>query len=219
MQWSLLREGPPPLSRSSYAYRFAGFGTHEYVIYYELVRHLLTRCLKRVTGECDSGSDLSIQRAEASDIEFGSVIPDKSARRADRAILEWLEQIEQSWLNRPRKEFDGRIPVAIIESERRRIPLVMSAKDMIVDENCDLCRMLADETEDFGPAFWHLDGSNMDEGFEFSRYQTREEWEAEMLRWQEYTEEFERQRAAEHPKSDEDSDDFDDDEVDADMEN
>src|SRR5688572_8608054 len=41
LQWSLQNEGPPCLSKDSYAYRFAGFGTHEWVIYYDLVRHLL----------------------------------------------------------------------------------------------------------------------------------------------------------------------------------
>ena len=41
LQWSFLDEGPPCLSPNSFAYRFAGFGTHEWVIYYALVRHLL----------------------------------------------------------------------------------------------------------------------------------------------------------------------------------
>jgi hypothetical protein len=68
--------------------------------------------------------------------------------------------------------------------------------------------MLAYETDDdFGPAFWHLDGCNMDPGFVFSTYQTREEWEAEKRRWQESYDEFERQWAAEHPASGNDSDD------------
>jgi hypothetical protein len=34
MQWSIQLEGPPCLDRNSFAYRFAGFGTHEWVIYY-----------------------------------------------------------------------------------------------------------------------------------------------------------------------------------------
>ena len=210
MQWSLLREGPPPLSRDSDAYRFAGFGTHEYVVYYYLVRHLLVRCWERVNRERDVGGELAIQPGtDASGIEPGSVIPGDSGGRTERVeILEWLEQIGQAWLNGPSKEFDGRIPAAIIESERRRIPLVMTAKDIFFDENCDLCRTLAYETDDdFGPAFWHLDGCNMDPGFEFSTYQTREEWEAEKRRWQESFDEFERQWAADHLASGNDSDD------------
>jgi hypothetical protein len=31
--------------------------------------------------------------------------------------------------------------------------------------------------EKFGPAFWHLDGCNMDYDFAFSFCRTREEWE------------------------------------------
>ncbi len=41
LQWTFVGEGPPCLSPDSYAYRFAGFGTHEWVVYYDLVRHLL----------------------------------------------------------------------------------------------------------------------------------------------------------------------------------
>jgi len=200
-QWSLLREAPTPLSRDSKAYRFGGFGTHEYVTYYYFVRQVLTQCWERVNHELDDsktrmpGMD-ALVRAEA-----GSATAAYSARPVNQvdALLEWLEQVGQTWLNCPSEEFDGRIPAAIIESERRRIPLVVSAKDIMIDENCELCRMMADETNDFGPTFWHLDGCNMDEGFEFSAYQTREEWEAEQRRWEEFTEEFERKWTAEHP--------------------
>lgn len=41
IQWSLQEEGPPCLSVDSYAYKYAGFGTHEWVIYYDLIRTLL----------------------------------------------------------------------------------------------------------------------------------------------------------------------------------
>lgn len=35
--------------------------------------------------------------------------------------------------------------------------------------------MLSGETgEELGPGLWHLDGCNMDEGFEFSFHRTRE---------------------------------------------
>ena len=51
---------------------------------------------------------------------------------------------------------------------------------MIVDEDCEDCQALA---EDFDtPMFWHLDGCNMHEGFEFSFYKTREEFEAAFAR-------------------------------------
>ena len=41
MQWSFTGFCPPGLSPDSAAYEFGGFGTHEIVLYYELVRHLL----------------------------------------------------------------------------------------------------------------------------------------------------------------------------------
>ncbi|MEK6320446.1 MAG: hypothetical protein AABN33_02055 [Acidobacteriota bacterium] len=172
LQWSSLGEGPPPLARDSFAYRFAGFGTHEYVLYYDLLRHLLSECWQRVQSE---------ERVDVSA---------ESSR---------LNEVKEAWLNEPQRELEGRIPSAIIESERRRIPMVMSGKAMMIDENCDVCRMLAGETgEEFGPGFWHLDGCNMDEGFEFSFHRTREEWEEAERRRREFDEEFNRKWAQEH---------------------
>ena len=40
-QWSRLGECPRGLDKSSFAFRYGGFGTHELVEYYELVRALL----------------------------------------------------------------------------------------------------------------------------------------------------------------------------------
>jgi hypothetical protein len=169
LQWSLLGEGPPPLARDSFAYRFAGFGTHEYVLYYDLLRHLVTECWQRVQSE---------QRID---------VAAESSR---------LNEVKEAWLNSRQRDLEGRIPSAIIESERRRIPMVMSAKSMMIDEDCDVCRLMSGETgEDFGPGFWHLDGCNMDEEFEFSFHRTREEWEEAERRRREFDEEFSRQWA------------------------
>lgn len=41
LQWSFTKECPPPLPLNSNAYRFSGFGTHENVVYYDMVRYLL----------------------------------------------------------------------------------------------------------------------------------------------------------------------------------
>lgn len=137
------------------------------------------------------------------------MVPDAgSAQHAHRpeALLKWLEEIQRVWLSEPREEFDGRIPSAMIESERRRIPLVMSSKDMVIDEDCELCRMLGDEAGAFnGPGFWHLDGCSLDPGFEFSTYRTREEWEVEERRWREFTADFERKWSEEHSAGEEES--------------
>ena len=40
-QWSYFLEEPPSLSEDSNAYRFAGYGTHEWIMYYDLVRFLI----------------------------------------------------------------------------------------------------------------------------------------------------------------------------------
>jgi hypothetical protein len=41
LQWSFFLDEPPSLSKESHAYRFAGYGTHEWVMYYHLVRFLI----------------------------------------------------------------------------------------------------------------------------------------------------------------------------------
>jgi hypothetical protein len=46
----------------------------------------------------------------------------------------------------------------------------------------------------FGPGFWHLDGSSMDEGFAFSHFRTLAEWEAEQRVWEEFARNFEREQ-------------------------
>ena len=168
-QWSILREGPPALPRESFAYRNAGFGTHEFVIYYDLIRHLLEDCW--------------------SQIEAGTV--------ADPATeVARLKEIQRAWLESPGDDFTGKIPAAIIESERRRAPLAMSAESMIVDEHCEFCQMMADESLDWGPGFSHLDSAHFDSGFAFSSHITFEEWEKEERSRREFNEDFNRRVAA-----------------------
>ena len=165
LQWSFLGQGPPPLGRETGAYRFGGFGTHEWVIYYELIRHLLASCWNR--------------------IKAGSPV-EPSAERTR------LEGVMTTWLEEPCDDLGHKVPSAIIESERRRIPLTLTAKEMIIDEDCDVCRLMADESADFGPGFWHLDGCNMDDAFVFSSYRTLDEYEEEERQRREFSEQFDR---------------------------
>jgi hypothetical protein len=53
VQWSRLKEPARCLKTESHAYRFAGFGTHEIVVYYNMVRMLITDCWERVGEERD----------------------------------------------------------------------------------------------------------------------------------------------------------------------
>ena len=41
--------------------------------------------------------------------------------------------------------------------------------------------------------FWHLDGAHMDDDFAFSDLRTREEWDAQRLEWEAFTEKFNRE--------------------------
>jgi hypothetical protein len=162
LQWTFLNEGPPCLSTDSIAYRFAGFGTHEWVVYYDLVRHLLGRAI---------------------DLDCGDL---------EEAVNK-LEVIKTDWLEKGDGEYERQSPAIIIENERKRLPEAMSPKDLIIDEDCDWCRASALDAEmGFGPGFWHLDGSHMDDEFAFSHYLTLQEWEAENRRREEYRREFDR---------------------------
>lgn len=152
LQWSFTGECPAPLLANSHAYRFAGFGTHEIVLYYDLIRTLLRECRDRVREV-------------------------KQISLADE--IERLEIIKEAWLEIPHDDGIGKSPALIIDLERKRIPLAMSGKEAMVDEDCPVCQAMA---EDNSPYFWHLDGCNMDEGFEFSFFKTREEWEADQRR-------------------------------------
>jgi hypothetical protein len=105
-----------------------------------------------------------------------------------------LEEVKTNWLEQPHPDYDGRIPAILIDNERKRLPIALRPRDMIVDEDCPLCQMLGDETTPLGlgVGFWGLDGSQMDDDFAFSCYKTREEWEAENRRREEFSIEFNR---------------------------
>ena len=61
----------------------------------------------------------------------------------------------------------------------------------MVDEDCPICQAMAEDLET--PVFWHLDGSGMDDRFEFSFWETRGEWEAERREWEEFSRKFDRE--------------------------
>ncbi len=171
LQWSIQHEGPPCLDQNSFAYRFAGFGTHEWVVYYDLVRHLICRLV-------ESRSDATLGQTESAE-----------------QLIATLEQIKTDWLESPQADLDGHIPAIIIENERKRLPQAMLPRDMIVDDDCPVCQMFGDETSPLGMGvgFWHLDGSHMDDDFAFSSYKTRQEWDVENRRREQFSKEFERQ--------------------------
>jgi hypothetical protein len=186
LQWTFAGEGPPCLPPGSFAYRFAGFGTQEWVIYYDLVRHLLWSAVENVrqTSVCRGLGAKDKVRFVGNSEEL-TAIDSQLAR---------LAEVKTNWLEQPQPEYDGRIPAILIDNERKRLPIALRPRDMIVDEECPMCQMLGDETTPLGMGvgFWHLDGSHMDDDFAFSPYKTREEWEAENRRREEFDKEFNR---------------------------
>jgi hypothetical protein len=148
-QWSMQLEGPPCLSRDSHAYRYAGFGTHEWVIYYDLIRHLLRKVDPQA---CNADFDFE-------------------------ALVHQLDALKESWLNEPNPDLENRIPALIIENERKRLPEAMGGRSMVIDEDCPLCKMMGDECQaGRDVCFWHLDFSAMEEHFAFSTFLSEKEY-------------------------------------------
>jgi len=175
-QWSKENRCPPGLEETSHAFLYGGFGIHELVTYYDLVRDLLWLCWKRLE-----------EVAKASRLEsltLGDFLNDEIPR---------LEAEREEWLDTPNPEFSMRTPRSIIHRERVRLPEVMSRHEAIVDPDCPCCQMNADMP---GPMFWHLDGCNMDDEFAFDIYcTTREEWDKEQREHEEFDRRFNAEQA------------------------
>lgn len=154
-QWSARGSCPPGLERTSAAYQYAGFGTHEIVVYYDLVRHLLSAWRR-----WDERRDY----------------PESDDR------IEQLEKLRDAWLEQANEEYEGRTPAAVIDKERRRLPEGMSGADAAIDCDCPICQMMAEDSQTY---FWGLDGASMDDDFAFSFHLNREDWEAEQQKWAE----------------------------------
>ena len=174
-QWSTLGASAPGLSESSHAFQFGGFGTHELVKYYDLVRELLWSCWGGL--EELAQSSVTGQRLDA--LTAGDFLTTEVPR---------LESVREAWFDTPDPECHGRTPRSIIDRERARIPEAMSGHDAMVDADCPCCQMMADMP---GPMFWHLDGCNNDDDFAFdTSHRTREEWEEERREWDERSRRF-----------------------------
>ena len=165
LQWSLLLEGPPCIAKESYAYRYAGFGTHEWVMYYDLIRHLLTGAI-------------TIPNIDALDFH---------------ELVQQLNALKNDWLNEPNPALEGRVPAIIIDNERRRLPEALGGRSMVIDEDCPLCKMMGDECEAGREVcFWHLDCSAMDNHFAFSTFLTEKEYLEDQLEMEVRHREFDR---------------------------
>lgn len=177
-QWSFQGSCPPTLGPESHAYRFAGVGTHEWVNYYYLLRHVLWSCHDQVRSQ-------AAERADWPTLSLGDFLTVEVPR---------LAGARDDWLDAPKGDLSGRTPREVNDDERRRRPQAMSAHDAMIDDDCPLCQMMADG---FGPMFWHLDGCNMDDEFAFSWFRTREEWEEQQREYEEMSRHFDAKRATE----------------------
>jgi hypothetical protein len=193
LQWSFQGEGPPCLAKNSHAYQFAGFGTHEWVVYYDLVRDLLWSALENVRKTSVCRDRVVINEDQFVEQSADLTDTDSQPARIDSEIAR-LEEIKTNWLDQAQPDYDGRIPAILIDNERKRLPIALRPRDMIIDEDCPMCQMFGDETTPLGMGvgFWGLDGSHLDDDFAFSSYKTREEWEAENRRREEFDKEFNR---------------------------
>jgi len=170
-QWSLLGACPRGLEKSSHAFRYGGFGTHELVKYYDLIRELLWSCWEHLTELAQS--------TKAGDRPELFTVGDFLTIEVPR-----LEKVREAWLDAPDPECHGRTPRSIIDRERARLPEGMSGHDAMIDPDCPCCQMMG---EGSGPWFWNLDGSGMDDEFAFDiDRRTREEWDEEQRGWEEH---------------------------------
>lgn len=146
-QWARDGRPPRPLDRDTFTYRHGPPGTHEVVMYFELCREVI-----------DAAWDCL---AEEPEIEFS-------------VLSAVLQEYARTWLAEGSIDEEPTPPAAIIDHERRRMPLVGGEH---LDDDCPLCRMQAEGG--FGPSFWLYDGHQLelDDEFAFSLCETREQWE------------------------------------------
>ena len=104
-----------------------------------------------------------------------------------------MESLMAEWM-KTTEDFH-RTPQDIIDCEREAVPLVMKAGEDIIDEDCPTCVSMSEILDT--PGFWHLDGCNMDDRFEFSFCETREGWEAEQRSYEEYSRNYSKDNYAE----------------------
>jgi hypothetical protein len=144
-QWSFQGGCPRGLEESSDAFRNGGFGTHELVAYYDLVRALLWSCWERLT-----------ELAQAPHVAHrpeSFALSDFLATEVPR-----LESVAGEWLDTPNPKFHSRSPRSIIDRERARLTEGLSGHEAMIDADCPCCQMMGELS---GPWFWHLDGSSV----------------------------------------------------------
>lgn len=169
-QWT--HQGHPalPLPTDSLAYRFGGFGTIEIVVYFDLVRSLLEKAWELVHAERNANPESMIERLAAQ---------------------------RDAWMQKPYDDGSlGLSAAALVESERRRMPIVSQGEHL--DCDCPICRAEADGVFGSGPMFLWFDGHHleMEDEFAFSFADSYKEWKSQQDSYQEFAAKMERERAS-----------------------
>lgn len=150
VQWNLTGEAPLPMPRNLSRYDGPFFGTHEVVIYYELVRELL---------RCGAAYYLGTGRSGAN------------------VLVPILHRYRENWLATPSpNSSQPDTPKRLIDLERRRMPWLIEKENVPYDCECPICQMMAETP---GLTFGHIDGSGLDFEWAFSLHDDRREWELE----------------------------------------
>jgi hypothetical protein len=172
-QWSNQGQPPPSLAPTTFAYRYGPPGRDEVVIYFDLCRQVIAEAWRTIVATPD------IDEAGLTDV---------------------LHEHAKDWLKTGMIDGDPTPPAAMIESERRRMPLTGGTS--VLFDDCPICRMLAEGGDDFGPTFCGFDGHHLelDDEFAFSLCETREEWEKQQEEYRQMSESIEAGREAESAK-------------------
>lgn len=174
-QWTFANECTPALDHQTAAYRCAGFGTHSNVVYFDLMRALLSECWQRARAE--------------------SVLPvEEEIIRLEKLRDEWMAESDEYQFS----------PGWILECERHRMPIAMSGEAVMLDHDCPVCQMAAEPGFGpmFWHLDGHH--MAMEDNWVFSFHATREEWEAEQREWEEMSRAFsekEQRKADGNPES------------------
>jgi hypothetical protein len=146
------------LPSDCHAYRYGRFGTHEIILYHDMVTYLLTELKQQHGAEAKYEVDVEARR---------------------------LDELREEWLHTSQDDLCDQSPAALIAANRARLPWVIPRDRVCLDDNCPLCQMMAESDQ---PAFWHLDGYLLADEFATSFHETREEWEAEQAEMREWAE-------------------------------
>src|SRR5262249_53544866 len=111
-QWATLGACPRGLDPHSRAFRLAGFGTHEMVKYYDVVRVVTWSCRWRLE-------------------EQPSALPEGFVA----AEVKRLARLRDEWLDAPDRDCRGLTPRELIDHERARLPEGVCGHEAVIDHD------------------------------------------------------------------------------------